>query len=413
MKQNQTTYWLSILPSTFIFEGDKYVLFYETYFKKKIITKKTNNIEKIRKKIQNINQLYCVLINQKDLEQSDIKDWIKQMSNNYMAELYPAICSKPVTIPPIMKCHEELRGDINESNILVLLNELTFHINGLCSQKCDLCSKYKKQFNCCYKNQGELPLEAIKNILNSILYTTPSLKINFNGGNIFLYSQIMDLLEYLKQNQLKSNIYLHYINWNENYYQDIYSCNIYLHIFVNFPIQVDFLKILISHNKELDKRIKFNFIITSEEEIETLQIIINQFKIENYSVLPFYDGTNQPFFEKYVYIGENEIQEESPSKKDIYKRQKFNMNDMGKLSISSDGKYFSNLNFQSLGSIDDNICSIIQKEWKEGKAWKRTRNQKPCTECIYQYICPSPSNYDLILNKIDLCQDEIKYKSSI
>ena len=55
MKQNQTTYWLSILPSTFIFEGDKYVLFYDTDFKKKIITKKTNNIEKIIKKIQNIN----------------------------------------------------------------------------------------------------------------------------------------------------------------------------------------------------------------------------------------------------------------------------------------------------------------------------------------------------------------------
>lgn len=120
--------------------------------------------------------------------------------------------------------------------------------------------------------------------------------------------------------------------------------------------------------------------------------------------MPFYNKCNKSFFENYVFIDEEDLINERPRKIDVFKRQYINLNNVGKLIISSDGHYFSNLNFPTLGNIDESIAQIINKEWSMGKAWKLTRTQQPCTDCIYQYLCPSPSNYEIVFNKNNLCK---------
>ena len=408
------TYWFCLNPGVFIFIGAKNILFYDADLKTKVVVEKTKKVESLVQMLLEINQLYCVEIGIEEMNQQEVLSLIYQLRNHYMADLYPATMNfKPIVIPPIVKCHEDLRGSIAQSNILALLNELTFYVNGTCEQKCKFCTEYRRQFHHCYKNNGELPMETIRGILNQVLHTASSLKINFNGGNIFQYSQIKELLEFLKSTQMKSNIYLYYTNWNECYFNDMLNDNIYLHISVDFPVQLHKLREILKHSKKLNDRLKLRFIVRGEKEIEMLEDVIDEIDTDDYFLIPFYDGANLSFFEKYVYIGDDELREESPTKKELYKRQYFNLNDVGKLIVSSNGEYYSNINFPALGNVREKIETVIKREWEEGKAWKRTRNQKPCTECIYQYICPSPSNSDLILNKIDLCQDEIKYKSSI
>lgn len=68
------------------------------------------------------------------------------------------------------------------------------------------------------------------------------------------------------------------------------------------------------------------------------------------------------------------------------------------------GDVYANLNHPTLGNINmHSIHEIVDKEIKEGLSWFRIRNQAPCNECIYQWLCPSPSNYEISIGKPNLC----------
>ena len=87
----------------------------------------------------------------------------------------------------------------------------------------------------------------------------------------------------------------------------------------------------------------------------------------------------------------------------IYKRQQINVHDFGKLTIDSQGNVFANINNSKIGNISEDLTQIIYNELHSGISWKRIRNNEPCNNCIYQYICPSPSNYEQVIGKNNLC----------
>jgi hypothetical protein len=49
------------------------------------------------------------------------------------------------------------------------------------------------------------------------------------------------------------------------------------------------------------------------------------------------------------------------------------------------------------------IQEMLFKEMSEGQSWLRIRNQVPCNDCIYQWLCSSPSDYELDIGKPNLC----------
>ena len=71
--------------------------------------------------------------------------------------------------------------------------------------------------------------------------------------------------------------------------------------------------------------------------------------------------------------------------------------------IFSDGKVYANVYHEPLGTIDDDIRELIYKEMDKGTSWRRIRDMKPCCDCVYQWLCPSPSNYELAIGKPNLC----------
>lgn len=81
-----------------------------------------------------------------------------------------------------------------------------------------------------------------------------------------------------------------------------------------------------------------------------------------------------------------------------------NLYDFGKINIMSNGDVYANINNPRLGNIyENNIYDIVQYEINTGKSWFRVRNQVPCTDCIYQWLCPSPSDYEIVLERPNLC----------
>ena len=395
--------WLYIEPTVFIFkETDKY-LFYDSESKKKIVFIKTNTIEKIVNSLLDLDNLYCVLLPNNILEEKDVVYLISQLRQAYMCDIIPTTKTKPVVIPPVMKCHAE-KQENKGHELTPLLSEITFYVNGYCDLSCKHCSEYYRQFKSCYKNKGELSFEEIKKVIGRILPMAHKVTLNFNGGNILHYSQINKLFDFLQTIQLKSNIHINYLNLEKEISIPSFQSHIYLHLYITFPLNIELVHYIIYILKKKISNICFIFIVEKESDVENAQNLVTKFKLEQYVFMPFYNKCNKSFFENYVFIDEEDLINERPRKIDVFKRQYINLNNVGKLIISSDGHYFSNLNFPTLGNIDESIAQIINKEWSMGKAWKLTRTQQPCTDCIYQYLCPSPSNYEIVFNKNNLCK---------
>ena len=119
--------------------------------------------------------------------------------------------------------------------------------------------------------------------------------------------------------------------------------------------------------------------------------------------IPLYNKENLSFFESNIFMEKDDMDKTDLSKNEIFIRQAINTEDFGKLTIMPDGKVYANINAPSLGTIDDSTYSIVYKEFTDGQSWFRLRTQIPCNNCIYQWLCPSPSNYEIVLDRPNLC----------
>lgn len=177
---------------------------------------------------------------------------------------------------------------------------------------------------------------------------------------------------------------------------------------VNEPITVtidtnDILSGKIPDTK--NKSISWLFKVYTEEELETVSKLIDQHELQNYKIVPVYDNTNLPFFEKQVFLEKEDIFSKPVSMQEIMRKQVLNTNNFGKLFITSDGSVYAGSTLEAqIGNLHtESIRQLIHKEMTEGKSWLRIRDQKPCCNCIYQWLCPSPSDYELAINRPNLC----------
>ncbi|MCL2313426.1 MAG: hypothetical protein FWC41_13300, partial [Firmicutes bacterium] len=149
----------------------------------------------------------------------------------------------------------------------------------------------------------------------------------------------------------------------------------------------------------------FNFIISSERDKDIVDTFAEHFDIKSYNILPFYDGSNIAFFEQMVFLSKEEILGTSLKSEDIYVRQALNIYDYGKFIVNSDKNIYTNLNFSSIGNTTTKMMDLVKKEIVPSSPWFRTRNKlDTCKDCAYCFLCPSPSNYEIIMEKSNLCR---------
>ena len=150
--------------------------------------------------------------------------------------------------------------------------------------------------------------------------------------------------------------------------------------------------------------VEYIFDVLSIDDCKQAEQIIEQFCIEYYQLHPVYSGDNINFFKENVFLKKEDILATSMTIRDFFSRQVMNIYDFGKINIKPNGDAFANLNYPALGNIySDSINEIVQKEIDEGKSWFRIRNQSPCSECVYQWLCPSPSDYEIAIGRPNLC----------
>jgi pseudo-rSAM protein len=81
-----------------------------------------------------------------------------------------------------------------------------------------------------------------------------------------------------------------------------------------------------------------------------------------------------------------------------------NSNFFGNLTVLPDGDILSNINAPVLGNIATTpLLKLIAAELEHNHAWRKTRNEHPCNNCLFQYLCPPVSNYETVFKKMNLC----------
>ena len=90
--------------------------------------------------------------------------------------------------------------------------------------------------------------------------------------------------------------------------------------------------------------------------------------------------------------------------KEIFANQTLNTYNFGRLYIKSKGNVLTKGNKEPIGNIKkDTIKRIIFNEISTGNLWLNIRDNQPCSDCLYQWLCPSPSDYEIAIGKPNLC----------
>ena len=349
--------------------------------------------------------LGVIYIYEEQLKNKEILHFINIVMEKGLGKLVKINTNEPpiVNLLPILNLQSDIdrlkkNNETLTDNVQIYLNELNIYINENCNLNCLNCKRYYKQVKSCYKgnNNKFLPLIDIKKILdeasNSLLK-----KVNLLGGNLYLYPYLKELIALLNEYKFEFHFWIHYNNSKED---SLLNSNIKTEILVTFPINdVNiFFEFLEKHTQN-----RFHFIVENELQVDQIsQILKNHFN--NYTILPFYNGCNIDFFKKEIFLEKQDILNTINSQREIFRNQKMNLHYFGKLYIFPDGNIKANLNSSILGNISYNsLLEIIYGELHENTAWRKIREEKPCNECLYQFLCPPPSNYEQAIGVPNLC----------
>lgn len=160
------------------------------------------------------------------------------------------------------------------------------------------------------------------------------------------------------------------------------------------------------HQELIDRNLPscWIYLISSEEQNGELERLETSYGNEYIEVHPIYTGENLLFFENNIYSTEEDILQSHYDKQDIFAHQVMNTNFGGRLSVLLDGKVYSNLNHPPIGTLKDRVYDLIVDEMESKRSWRWMRDDMlPCKNCLYRYLCPSPSNYEIVIGKTNLC----------
>ena len=383
MKYEKTTidYWFTLEPYVYVGLTNRNVILYNTLDGVWIESNKIEIINLLRELFQKEN-CGVILLKDEKYKIKEIVDFIKDVREKYMGDIIDVTLSngKPVQLLPFFNYSEQ------QHEIYQKLNS-DQHTNVF---------KYLSDIN--------IYVDTTTNITKLIpfLFSIPGIPTFSIIGKIDAIVNYAEFLSFFNQHPSPKKVLCSYTNLIS--LQPAFENNFSYRISVHFPM--DMQQWYHSRQILLHQALPFEYVfdVSSVEGCLQAERLIEQFQIEKYQIRPKYTGDNIIFFEENVFLTKEDILSASMSIKDFFIRQSINLYDFGKISIMPNGDVFANVKYPSLGNIySHSIYEIIHKEMQEGKSWFRIRNQSPCNNCVYQWLCPSPSDLEIAIGRPNLC----------
>lgn len=404
-------YWLLLESYVFIWADDKEILIYNALSGFGFTIINHGKLVPIVKGLLDISNLYCIELSEEDMNFEEVTQFISLLRDKYCGDLIEQDISskKPIVIIPQLNINEDVERDIKTINnfesfgqqVCRNLSEITVYLTGDCPLNCNGCEKTYKQITWCCRSSNILSITQLTMFLNEVQHL-PIHQVNFIGGSVFSYPYWTELMLELDKYSFVKNFYCHYKLLSINKDKLTYFKNKTYNLIILADSNIEITDLYKKNNLKSINH-KFLFKILNLDQYRAVTRMIDGFE-KDVKLLPVFTGENIDFFSKYIYQNKFDILTTQWTKKDIFANKMLNTNDFGKLILLSDGCIHSNLNYSCLGDISDNIRELIYKEMKNGKSWLRTRDfVDPCKLCLYKYICPSLSNYEIVIGKSNLC----------
>lgn len=412
MKKTENKYWLYLEPYSFVFDGVNGAIVYNTLNGNVIDIPMDASMQSVVDGLQYVTNGYCVPIESSCLERQETLAFLRKLRNTFSGDIIKNVNCKPFIIPPV--CHiienrERMQKGTESSSRRFIMNNLSEISLFLSSDNAShsSCSKYR--YACQHLQYIPFMGESLTySYYHKLLQSTKYLKlgvINILCENINTYKYWNPLCQDLKGLDVKKVFYMEYSDKicfdSINKLQIDNNSSIKINIYP--PYNEEPLMKCIGELENKGLRIEWIFGVQSENDLNWVNAIISSVDID-FSVHPLLSEGNIDFFEKYVYNNYEDIIEYPISKQTIFRRQTLNENFFGKLFVLPSGEVYANLNCKPLGNIKENsLNEMVYKEMTDSTAWFMTRDRGICKDCVYRYLCPSISNYELVSGKMNMC----------
>lgn len=398
-------YILNINEYTFIWRKNNIGLVYNTKNYKSFTFSNQGLVKSVCDKLDILDNLYTVIVDHTYSADKLFKEWINNLTsiNSASLSLYIDEENKSVSLKPVLRIQNDIESIIGKKSyreIIDCLYELTIHLSGLDIELYK--NDYFKQFPYPTSNKSILNYHDLSRFLRYI----PNKKnvcLNFIGDFIS-YPNIEKIIDTL--NARDNNVNFYFILDDICEKLNIYNPLIFKHnSIVLCDIENNMIdKITYLENTNLN--IKYKFILKDENDFDILKNVLPLLS-SSYDIIPVYTKDNYDFFVENVFLNSSDLKKIKLNKRNIFANQALNTNFFGKLEILPDGSIWDNLNLNKIGKIEDDFWKLALRFFNEKGAWFYNRKQEPCSNCLYQWLCPSPSNYELVTGKTNLCHVEL------
>lgn len=391
---NLNNYWLYLEPFTFCFIKNNIVLIYNSLSGENFTCHVDEKIRSVINELLLPSNMYSILLPAYMINDQSVSGFIKNIQQIMAGDIVPVTqeTEKPIIIFPKLNIHNDVKrfDSLTRHNILENLRQIT------------ICLDYSsKPVHGKETNNVQANMEIIKKVLDKIT-NFKWIEIGIDTGKSI--KQNLDIFNYLVDIFLDLNFKVTIKIDAENFkiinIPDLEKC------LVNIIVHPDFNESTLEETVIQSQNIAdcfFVFHIANEDDYDRAESFCNKVK-NNSRYFLLYDGSNFSFFDKYLYLEVEDILSERISRKDIFRNQSLNTNDFGKFTIMPNGKVYANPLHKPLGTIDDDIRTLVYKEMTEGQSWLRIRGMAPCNDCVYQWLCPSPSDYEIAIGRPNLCK---------
>lgn len=264
-------------------------------------------------------------------------------------------------------------------------NEVTLYINSSCTRNCTWCDSYCDQLRCCTKRSDSGAVMDLDLIRNFIRNTDKSVTLNVCGGNITMHPQFDTVVELLRLSGLHCVYHLHYRNFNADVEKKIGAPIV---VSIDFPLGEE---LYLPHREN----ITYQYIITSKDDLEQCEACVRKHAPEHFFLAAFHTGTNQDFFENYVFLQQKNMlcgagELHSMVRNKILNRIYFSQTLIfpnGDVRIATDGDVLGNLYTHPYKNIREKVIHHHNVQLVE------TQNGETCRDCLFAGICPLSHKY--------------------
>lgn len=332
-------------------------------------------------------------------------DWLKAtFSGDVIADT--GANPKPVQFAPLEAMTEkrlrESRAKMGENPSSL---EIFFYLNARCEGECAFCGTYHKQFPFCKKAahaSAELGIEDIAGLIDQLdpgrLQT-----LHFLGGNLLAYTGLETLLDYLRRIPTAKEFYLPVCQVPCPEALDaVGQTGARLHLLAGQASDGEKAVALGAYLASRGYEYLIDRVVTGEDEMEAALAAEEQ----PTCLHPFYTGHNLSFFEEHVFISAEDFHQPVSLRK-LYKHRLMNDSFFGKILIDVDGRIYLSPNRPAIGALSQGIAEAMEKILAPDSLWFLTRDKvQPCGDCVYNRLCCPISDYELGMQKFNLCREQ-------